>query len=201
MEKKFADIDKKAEIYKEQITKKPPSMRVSRDTGKTFDKISTRYNYQTMGGIPSYAEKERELKMKKMSQQDWTKQAVNITNQIVKERRNTPSRIRQIKNRHEGSKEDLESMLFHQTQHRAPSKQRGGHTTPTVPMLEMASIDIKRAGETFQSKVEDLHPRGNKVNKGPNPYSKRIIIGIKDPNDRNPSYMGLIDENQASYEG
>lgn len=43
-------------------------MRVSRDTRKTFDKISTRYNYQTMGGIPSYAEKERELKMKKMSQ-------------------------------------------------------------------------------------------------------------------------------------
>jgi hypothetical protein len=49
---------------------------------------------------------------------DWTKQAVNITNQIIKDRsarRTTPSRIRNINNRHSNSKEELENMLFHQT--------------------------------------------------------------------------------------
>ena len=96
-------------------------------------------------------------------------------------------------------------MLFHQTEQRAPSKHRGGNTTPMVPALEMTSVDIKRAGETFQSKIEDLHPRGSK-NVGPNPYTKKISIktGIQDATDRsntNPSYMGLIDENQQSYEG
>ena len=113
MEKKFAEIDKKADKFKDSIIKKPSTIRHSKDYPKAFDKISTRYNYQTINGMSSYIEKEKELKMKKMSQQSWTNQAVNITNQIIKERRTTPSRIRQAKNRHNDSKEDLENMLFH----------------------------------------------------------------------------------------
>ena len=58
---------------------------------KIFDKISTRYNYQN-GGIAGFLEKEKEIRnqqLKKMSiggkQQTWTKQAVNITNQLIKD--------------------------------------------------------------------------------------------------------------------
>ena len=113
MEKKFAEIDRKADSFKNSITKKPSTIRHSKDYPKAFDNISTRYNYQTINGISSYIEKEKELKMKKNSQQSWTNQAVNITNQIIKERRTTPSRIRHVNNRNNDSKEDLESMLFH----------------------------------------------------------------------------------------
>ena len=45
MEKKFAEIDKKADKFKESIIKKPSTIRHSKDYPKAFDKISTRYNY------------------------------------------------------------------------------------------------------------------------------------------------------------
>jgi hypothetical protein len=74
MEKKYAEIERKVDQLNSQIakTKKPATMRHSKDYSRGYDKINTRYNYQTINGIGGYIEREKELRnqqMKKMSVQ------------------------------------------------------------------------------------------------------------------------------------
>jgi hypothetical protein len=58
------------------------------------------------------------------------------------------------------SKEDLENMLYHHTENRASSKQRNiNSTAPVIPVLEMAQVDTRRAGDTWKAS-EELHPKG-----------------------------------------
>jgi hypothetical protein len=56
---------------------------------KNFDRINTRYNYQNPNGILSYIEQEKQLKSNQRDNSngrvDWTKQAVTITNQLIKD--------------------------------------------------------------------------------------------------------------------
>lgn len=64
MERKYAEIDRIAEQYKDAIAKtgkQPATIRHSKDYARTYDKISTRYNYQTSQGIGGYIEKEKEI--------------------------------------------------------------------------------------------------------------------------------------------
>ena len=73
MEKKYAEIDRKADLLRDSINKTKSQVKSKE---KIFDKISTRYNYQTINGIGSYVEQDKELKMKKMNishHGEWTK--------------------------------------------------------------------------------------------------------------------------------
>jgi hypothetical protein len=158
MQKKYQELDRKAEQFKEGRGRNAKEVRNSKDYSKVFDKISTRYNYQTINGIGGYLEQEREYKLQQSKKMDWTKQAVNITNQLVKDRntikRVTPNRMRAVKNNKgfdSNSKEELGSILYHQVDNsRSQSKQRSSiNPAINVPVIEMHNIEVRRAGETF----------------------------------------------------
>jgi hypothetical protein len=57
---------------------------------KNFDRVNTRYNYQTSNGLLSYLEQEKQFKWQQAQTlnaptADWTKQAVHLTSQLVKD--------------------------------------------------------------------------------------------------------------------
>lgn len=58
MERKYAEIDRKANQLQDSIikSKNQAAIRASKEYSKIYDKINTRYNYQTLNSIGGYME-------------------------------------------------------------------------------------------------------------------------------------------------